>query len=66
MLFAVFSFFNMGINFVIMMILARYILPDSYGKLSLFITMVSILTIFICLGVNGYKSTQFFKLDKIG
>ena len=65
MLFAVFSFFNMGINFVIMMILARYILPDSYGKLSLFITMVSILTIFICLGVNGYKSTQFFKLDKI-
>lgn len=65
MLFAVFSFLNMGINFIIMMLLARYILPDSYGKLSLFVTMVSMFNIFICLGVNGYKSTQFFKLDKI-
>lgn len=65
MLFAVFSFLNMGINFIIMMTLARYILPDSYGKLSLFITMVSMLSIFICLGVSSYKSTQFFKSDKV-
>lgn len=63
-LFAVFSFLNMGINFIITMILARYILPDSYGKLSLFFVIVSMFNIFICLGVNSYKSTQFFKLDK--
>ena len=32
-LFALFSFFNTGINFVIMMVMARFIKPDSYGQL---------------------------------
>lgn len=63
--FALFSFINMGLNFIIMLALARFILPDSYGQLSLFTTMVTILSMFICLGVNSYKSVKFFNSDKL-
>ena len=63
-LFARFSFFNTGINFVIMMVMARFIKPDSYGQLSLFTTMVSLLSIFICLNTNGFIGVNFFSSSK--
>ena len=63
-LFALFSFFNTGINFVIMMVMARFIKPDSYGQLSLFTTMVSLLSIFICLNTNGFIGVNFFSSSK--
>lgn len=63
-LFALFSFFNTGINFVIMMVMARFIKPDSYGQLSLFTTMVSLPSIFICLNTNGFIGVNFFSSSK--
>lgn len=63
-LFALFSFFNTGINFVIMMVMGRFIKPDSYGQLSLFTTMVSLLSIFICLNTNGFIGVNFFSSSK--
>ena len=63
-LFALFSFFNTGINFVIMMVMARFIKPDSYGQLSLLTTMVSLLSIFICLNTNGFIGVNFFSSSK--
>ena len=59
-LFAFFSFFNTGVNFVIMLVLARFIMPDSYGQLSLYTTMVTLLSIFVCLNTNGFIGVNFF------
>ena len=63
-LFALFSFFNTGVNFVIMLVMARFIKPDSYGQLSLFTTMVSLLSIFVCLNTNGFIGVNFFSSSK--
>lgn len=63
-LFTLFSFLNQGISFFIMLIMGRYVLPDSYGKLSLFTTIVQLLSIFICLGTNGIIGVDFFKENK--
>lgn len=63
-LFALFSFFNTGINFVIMLVMARFIKPDSYGQLSLFTTMVSLLSIFVSLNTQGFIGVNFFSSSK--
>lgn len=46
------------------MVMARFITPDSYGQLSLFTTMVSLLSIFICLNTNGFIGVNFFYSPK--
>lgn len=58
--FTLFSFLNSGVGFLIMMLMARYVLPESYGQLSLFTTMVSLLSIFICLNTSGLIGVNFF------
>lgn len=58
--FSFFSFFNIGVNFIIMLVLARFLKPDSYGQLSLYTTMVSLLSIFVCLNTNGFVGVNFF------
>lgn len=47
-----------------MMLMAKYINPNSYGSLSLFTTLISFLTIFICLGTNGFIGVNFFVSEK--
>lgn len=63
-LFAIFSFFNRGISFVLLTILARYIAPAEYGELSLFNTVVTFLGYFVGLSTAGYVSVSFFKESK--
>lgn len=63
-LFAVFSFVNRGISFVLLTILARYISPADYGELSLFNTVVTLLGFFVGLSTAGYMSVSFFKESK--
>ena len=60
-LFSIFSFFGQGVSFVLLIILAKYILPEEYGYLSLFTTITSILSIIFGLGTSGYNGTIFFK-----
>lgn len=62
--FSLFSFLNQGIGFFILLVMGRYIMPDSYGKLSLFTTVVQLLSIFICLGTNGIIGVDFFRESK--
>lgn len=47
-----------------MMLMARYVQPESYGQLSLFTTMISLLSIFICLNTNGMIGVNFFTASK--
>lgn len=63
-LFSIYSFFNKGVSFVVMIILARYISPEEYGELSLFSTFVMFLSYFVGLSTSGYLSVSFFKCDK--
>ena len=42
-LFSLFSFFNQGVGFLLLIILAKYIVPAEYGTLSLFNTIVTFL-----------------------
>ena len=64
MLFTLFSFLNNGFSFVITLIMGRFILPDSYGQLSMFTTMISFFSILICLGTNGFIGVEYFKSEK--
>lgn len=63
-LFAIFSFFNRGISFVLLTILARYIAPAEYGELSLFNTVVTFLGYLVGLSTAGYLGVSFFKENK--
>lgn len=60
-LFSIFSFFNQGISFVLLLLLANYIAPDDYGRLSMFNTVVMFVGYFIALSSQGYLPVSFFK-----
>lgn len=63
-LFAIFSFFNRGISFILLTILARYISPSDYGELSLFNTLVTLLGFIVGLSTAGYLGVSYFKESK--
>lgn len=60
-LFSIYSFVNSGFSFILLLILAKYITADEYGKLSLFTIVIQVLKIFICLGAQGYVAVSFFR-----
>lgn len=62
--FSLFSFFNRGINFILLILLANYIMPAEYGMLSLFGTLVVFLSYFIDSSTHGYVSISFFQSDE--
>lgn len=59
-LFSLFSFFQKGMSFLLLIILANYITPEAYGFLSLFNTVVMFLGYFVGLNTAGYLSVSFF------
>ena len=63
-LFSLFSFFNRGIGFILLMLLAKYILPAEYGQLSLFNTIVMFLSFIVGLSTPGYFSLSYFQGNK--
>lgn len=65
-LFSLFSFFNKGTSFVLLILIASYLLPADYGKLSLFNTIVTFLSFFVALSTDGYISISYFKNDHDG
>lgn len=60
-LFSVFSFFNRGMGMVLLVLLANYIAPADYGRLSLFTTIVQFLVIVIALSSEGFFSVSYFQ-----
>lgn len=65
-LFSLFSFINRGIGFVLLLILAKFILPTDYGYLSLFGTVTMFLGYFTAMSTEGYLSVSYFKEGEIG
>lgn len=64
MLFSVYAFIGRGIAFVLLIILATYIPPADYGKLSLFNTVIMLLGFFMAFSTNGYFGISYFKESK--
>ena len=59
--FTVFSFLNKGINFLLLILLARYITPAEYGYWSLFGTVVMFMGYFIAMTTQGYILVSYFQ-----
>lgn len=62
-LFSLYSFINQGISFFLLIILAKYILPDDYGRLSLFHTVLTLLGYFMAFSTAGYMGVSYFRYD---
>lgn len=65
-LFSLFSFVNRGFSFILLMVLANYITPEEYGYLSLFNTVIMVMTYFVCLSSDGYLSVAYFNEGENG
>lgn len=63
-LFSIYSFFEKGCNFLMLIILAKFIAPDDYGRLSLFITVMTFFGYVVSLSTDGYLSVSFFRDEK--
>lgn len=59
--FSLFAFLGRGISFVLLIILASYIPPSDYGKLSLFNTVVMVFGFFMAFSTSGYFGISYFK-----
>ena len=59
--FALFSFINKGIAFLLLLVLANYLLPSDYGYLSLFTTVMSLMSFILALSTEGYLGVTYFK-----
>lgn len=64
LLFSVYAFIGRGIAFVLLIILATYIPPADYGKLSLFNTVIMLLGFFMAFSTTGYFGISYFKENK--
>lgn len=63
-LFSLYSFFGQGVNFVLLIILAKFISPGEYGNLSLFSTVTEILGILLGVSSAGYITIVYFRETK--
>ncbi len=59
--FTLFSFINKGVNFILLLLLAKYITPTEYGYWSLFGTIVMFIGYFIAMTTEGYISISYFQ-----
>lgn len=64
LIFSFFAFLNNGVNFIMLMLLADLLVPDSYGILNLFNTAITILTVLIPLGCTGFVAVSFFRTTR--
>lgn len=63
-LFTLFAFLNNGISFILLLLLAGHLTPDSYGYLNLFNTSITILTILLPLGSISLVGITYFSKPK--
>ena len=64
-LFSLFSFFNKGLNFLLLFVIANFLTPEAYGELSLFTTFVTLVGYVICLSSEGYAAVSYFKESEL-
>lgn len=63
LLFSVYAFAGRGISYLLLIVLASFILPDDYGKISLFNTIVMLIGFFMTFSTYGYVGNSYFKED---
>lgn len=63
-LFTVFEIVNKAIPFLMLPILTRFLTPNDYGLISIFIVFTSFFTIFIGLSGHGAINANYFKISK--
>lgn len=63
-LFSLYAFIGRGIGFLLLIVLANYIPPVDYGKLSLFNTVVMLIGFFAAFSTSGYFAISYFKVSK--
>jgi len=56
------SFFNQGVNILLLPLFTYYLTPFDYGILSLVNTTISVVSIFVMVGADGAIRRQFYKL----
>lgn len=59
--FTLFSFINKGMNFILLLLLAKYISPTEYGYWSLFGTVVMFIGYFMAMSTEGYIPISYFQ-----
>lgn len=59
-LFTFFAFLNNGISFILLLLLAGYLTPNSYGYLNLFNTSITILAMLMPLGTTSLVGVVYF------
>lgn len=64
--FTLFSFVNKGMNFILLILLARFITPTEYGYWSLFGTIVMFMGYFMAMTTEGYISLSYFQEGMVG
>lgn len=64
-LFSVYAFVGRGVSFVLLILLASYIPPSDYGRLSLFNTVIMVLGFFMAFSTSGYMGISYFKENKM-
>lgn len=60
-LFSLYSFFGQGVNFILLIVLAKFILPSEYGNLGLFSTVTEVLGLLLGVSTGGYISIVYFR-----
>lgn len=63
-IFALFSFLNKGMSFLLSAVLAKYLTTSEFGQLSLFVTVITITDITINLNTRSYFSIAYFQKEK--
>lgn len=60
-LYSLYSFIGKGANFLLLILLANYIKPAEYGKLSMFSTIIMVVSFFLGFSSSGYIGNSFFQ-----
>lgn len=64
-LFSIYSFFQKGVSFILLIVLAKFITPGDYGLMSLFNTVTVFFSYFVGLNTAGYLGVSYFANTKI-
>lgn len=60
-LYSLYSFMGKGISFLLLILLANYIKPAEYGLLSMFSTVIMVVSFFLGFSSSGYVSNSYFQ-----
>lgn len=58
------SILNRAIPFVLAPIITRYLAPEDYGTVGLFISLLGVLIVFTGVNTNGFIAIKFFNVDR--